>query len=234
LKTNKDIRAGQLRRGYGLSLEQYDSMLEACGGVCEICRLPPSGHYNFLVVDHDRRTGKIRGLLCSLCNRSIGCFKESSEVLRRAAVYIERANASTAIQPRGAISVDSRGRASYSGDLPDWALRLALGSVFDANARVNAEYINNTPKPLHICSECRRLCNVVSADANRWRCHSCVSRELVRNMSPEAKRQLGAGLGQTSEGAKKAWATKRLKAATGAGSNYNRVGRPRKRLAVNA
>lgn len=82
-----------LRRVYGISLEQYQEMLENQGRVCAICGQPetnaPRGTVASLAVDHDHDTGAIRGLLCSNCNRAIGLMRDNPELLRAAADYLE-------------------------------------------------------------------------------------------------------------------------------------------------
>jgi len=83
------IRAGNLRRNFGISMEQYDEMTLNQGGVCAICEGKcKTGKY--LAVDHNHESGKVRGLLCYVCNTSIGKFKDSPELLRRAAGYLEK------------------------------------------------------------------------------------------------------------------------------------------------
>jgi hypothetical protein len=42
-----------------------------------------------LHIDHCHITGKIRGLLCHLCNRGIGLFRERSDLLQAAIKYLE-------------------------------------------------------------------------------------------------------------------------------------------------
>lgn len=54
---------------YGLTAEQYDMLLAAQGGRCAICRAKPKSKR--LAVDHDHRTGAVRGLLCSRCNHDL-------------------------------------------------------------------------------------------------------------------------------------------------------------------
>jgi hypothetical protein len=79
---------GSLQRRHGIDLEVYFAMLVSQSGLCAICSEPtssPSG----LSVDHDHRTGRIRGLLCSLCNMGIGNLRDDSVVLRRAVTYLE-------------------------------------------------------------------------------------------------------------------------------------------------
>jgi hypothetical protein len=75
-----------LRRKYGITLEDFSNRLQKQSGVCAIC-----GGLNKdrkLAVDHDHRTKQIRGLLCSSCNLGIGRFKDSPELLIKAAQYL--------------------------------------------------------------------------------------------------------------------------------------------------
>jgi hypothetical protein len=73
---------------YGITQEEYNSMVLIQNGVCAICKLPPSKKR--LSIDHNHETGKIRGLLCSRCNLAIGGFRDSAQLLREAANYIEK------------------------------------------------------------------------------------------------------------------------------------------------
>lgn len=82
----------RLKREFGLTLDQYEIMLEKQGGTCAICDQPPqdTGHVRSLCVDHDHDTGKIRELLCSNCNKALGSFKDSPTILKQAAAYLEK------------------------------------------------------------------------------------------------------------------------------------------------
>lgn len=86
--SNKDCK---LRLYYGISLEEYNKLLEKQNGKCAICNLTPEvcNKGRYLCVDHNHQTGKVRGLLCNTCNRAIGLLKDNTEVLRRAAEYID-------------------------------------------------------------------------------------------------------------------------------------------------
>ena len=80
-------RAGHLMRKYGMTIEQYDAMLDAQGGGCFICSRPPREDIS-LHVDHDHFTGKIRGILCFCCNNALADFQDDPSLLRKAASYV--------------------------------------------------------------------------------------------------------------------------------------------------
>ena len=75
---------------YGLTVEQYDTMLLEQNGVCAICLNPEkSSSKTFLSIDHDHKTGKIRGLLCDNCNKGLGHFYDNSSLLYNAINYLK-------------------------------------------------------------------------------------------------------------------------------------------------
>ena len=81
------------RHHYGVTREQYQSMLESQGGVCATCGHPPSKtncRHGHLVVDHCHKTTKVRQLLCSDCNTLLGMAKDSVGLLEAAAKYLLR------------------------------------------------------------------------------------------------------------------------------------------------
>lgn len=83
-------------KAYGVDIHVYHEMLEAQNGVCAICRGvekstdAASGKVRALAVDHCHEGDKVRGLLCSSCNRGLGLFKDNPALLRLAADYVER------------------------------------------------------------------------------------------------------------------------------------------------
>ena len=80
-------------KNYGISLDQYNDMLNNQNGVCAICKgtQTPSGRNidAYLAVDHCHKTGKFRGILCRNCNVGIGNLQESKEILLSALKYLE-------------------------------------------------------------------------------------------------------------------------------------------------
>jgi hypothetical protein len=83
-------RESALRTKYGFGQSVFDAMFAAQQGKCAICQQPPTrGRGKRFHVDHDHQTGKIRGLLCSVCNVSLGGFGDDPNILRRAIGYLE-------------------------------------------------------------------------------------------------------------------------------------------------
>lgn len=74
-----------LKKTYGISLQDYNEMVTDQGGLCWICEQESD-----LVVDHDHETEKVRGLLCNLCNTSLGGFKDNIGSLEKAIKYLVR------------------------------------------------------------------------------------------------------------------------------------------------
>ena len=76
-------RDAYYRRTYGISADEFDALLEKQGGVCAICAGPDPKH-----LDHDHRTGEIRGILCVNCNHGLGKFFDDVDLLERAVTYL--------------------------------------------------------------------------------------------------------------------------------------------------
>ena len=75
---------------FGITLEQYNEMLVAQGGVCAICLQPEAvSREQHLAVDHDHTSNKVRALLCNRCNRALGFMQDNAYLLRAAAAYLE-------------------------------------------------------------------------------------------------------------------------------------------------
>jgi hypothetical protein len=78
----------RLKKTYGISMEQYQVLLVKQGGKCGICKRPERLG-QALSVDHDHKTGRVRGLLCRKCNRSLGGFDDDPVRLEAALRYLQ-------------------------------------------------------------------------------------------------------------------------------------------------
>src|SRR3954463_3846538 len=91
-RREKVSRKSALKKKFGITPEQYGEMLLQQGGVCAICRVGTTclrGHT--MPVDHDHKTGKVRGLLCGTCNSLLGYAKDDPAVLKSAIQYLSTA-----------------------------------------------------------------------------------------------------------------------------------------------
>jgi len=80
---------------YGITPEDYKTLLEQQQGRCKICSSSEVSRsrssYN-LFVDHDHKTGKVRGLLCHHCNMGLGHFKDDTKSLKKAIEYLNESS----------------------------------------------------------------------------------------------------------------------------------------------
>lgn len=80
-------RNRNLKRLYGITLEEYELMLFDQNGRCALCF--ESLNEKVAHVDHDHDTGVIRAILCGTCNSGLGMFHHSTEKLLRAISYLD-------------------------------------------------------------------------------------------------------------------------------------------------
>lgn len=82
----------KLKLKYGKTLEQLVEMLRLQDGKCKICKVALSFESSQKMykphVDHDHKTGYVRGILCLTCNTGLGMFMDSSELLSQAINYL--------------------------------------------------------------------------------------------------------------------------------------------------
>lgn len=83
----------ELKRRFGMSIAEHNDLVAKQNGLCAICNQPESsvirGKTVSLAVDHCHATGKIRGLLCTKCNRALGLLNDSVGLLKKAIAYLE-------------------------------------------------------------------------------------------------------------------------------------------------
>lgn len=86
-KINHIQRFAHIKRKYGISEKDYTQMVASQSNKCALCGRPP--RKNRLSIDHDHKTGKIRGLLCAPCNRALGVLGDSVDGLGKAVDYLQ-------------------------------------------------------------------------------------------------------------------------------------------------
>jgi hypothetical protein len=86
-------RDAKLRSSFGISVQDYERMYRAQGGVCAVCfekeTSKRKGVVRRLCVDHNHATGQVRGLLCSWCNLAIGYLRDDALRAHSVMVYLE-------------------------------------------------------------------------------------------------------------------------------------------------
>lgn len=94
-----------LKREYGIGHHAYAKRKRIQGAACAICGREgfkmKAAHHTKLAVDHDHDTGKVRGLLCHNCNRGLGLFQDSPDVLLRAVDYLGKHGKGVTTIPEG-------------------------------------------------------------------------------------------------------------------------------------
>jgi hypothetical protein len=85
IKTYEEQRVQRIR-AYGITVEDFDRMLEEQNGGCYICGQTDANRA--LSIDHDHATGKVRGLLCSNHNRALGLLADDPDLVLAAHKYL--------------------------------------------------------------------------------------------------------------------------------------------------
>lgn len=97
-RSRTNAHSARIGRTYGITAEEYATLLAAQQGACAICKQKRSYRLN---VDHCHSTGRVRGLLCRLCNgRLLTAARDNPETLRRGADYLENPPAVAVIGER--------------------------------------------------------------------------------------------------------------------------------------
>lgn len=100
LKNNKiwknrnpeNARDNYLKRTYGITLDQYNELLEKQNHSCAVCKRHYTEFKVNLAVEHDHKTKEIQGLCCTHCNRNLIGKIRNPELFRNAAHYLEHSH----------------------------------------------------------------------------------------------------------------------------------------------
>ena len=76
----------RLKRNYGITQEDYEKKMKEQNGICAIC----DGASKSLVVDHNHKTGRVRGLLCTRCNLMLGYLEKFPVLVIVMQDYLEK------------------------------------------------------------------------------------------------------------------------------------------------
>lgn len=84
----RTVKNSRLLKKYGITIEEWKVMLEAQNYQCKICGWPFGQAMGDKHTDHNHKTGKIRGILCSKCNTALGLFEDNVNIMASAIEYI--------------------------------------------------------------------------------------------------------------------------------------------------
>lgn len=82
-------RWAQVKSRYGITRDDFEKMNNDQDGCCAICEKTNQDNYR-LQIDHDHKTGEVRGLLCSRCNKALQLILDSADIARRMVGYLTK------------------------------------------------------------------------------------------------------------------------------------------------
>src|ERR1035437_5779833 len=88
IKNMKKNRNTRIKKNYGITLDEVTQIIDKQEGKCAICGKHQDELNKALVIDHNHKTEKVRGLLCNKCNMGLGHFYDDIELLSQAIAYL--------------------------------------------------------------------------------------------------------------------------------------------------
>lgn len=85
---NESAETKRIANVFKISIAEARDLARRVFGPCDACGLRPTKRVNS--VDHDHRTGKVRGILCQPCNQALGCINDSEQKLLNLIVYLRK------------------------------------------------------------------------------------------------------------------------------------------------
>lgn len=93
-KNKRKYQSASLKTRLGIGLDTADAIFLSQNGKCAICQSDmPFDNLRLRPVDHDHKTGKVRGILCNACNTGLGKFRDSPVLMRCAIDYLVKHSA---------------------------------------------------------------------------------------------------------------------------------------------
>ena len=90
--SNRHALQNQHKRLYGITPKIHRYILKTQGGVCAICKKDTTGTKKKLALDHNHKTGHVRGILCDKCNLLIGYADDDIKILKSAIKYLKESD----------------------------------------------------------------------------------------------------------------------------------------------
>lgn len=87
--TPRKVKNRMLKHKYGITIDDYEEMLNKQGYVCLICKESQKLQSRPLEVDHCHKSGRVRGLLCMRCNTSLGYINDDIGILKAMIKYLK-------------------------------------------------------------------------------------------------------------------------------------------------
>ena len=88
-ENKEQLENKRLLKVYGLSKEDRDTLFKAQENKCAICKSETSGRPGFSI-DHDHKTGFVRGILCNTCNLILGRINDNTSILESMILYLKK------------------------------------------------------------------------------------------------------------------------------------------------
>ncbi len=76
--------ASRIKRAFNMTIEEVNIKKEKQKGLCKICKINKATH-----IDHNHKTGEVRGILCNICNSGLGFLKDDIGILKSAVKYLK-------------------------------------------------------------------------------------------------------------------------------------------------
>jgi hypothetical protein len=77
-----------IKRTYGLSIDEYNEIVSKSNNTCYICGRKSYSDRR-LHLDHDHKTGKVRGILCARCNWYLATIEKNPGILDKIKLYLD-------------------------------------------------------------------------------------------------------------------------------------------------
>lgn len=86
-KISAQNKRGKMKMRYGMAVDDWEKLFTSQGNQCAVCKTNDEKKW---CTDHNHITGAVRGILCHKCNTAIGLMNDNPEMLRAAALYVEK------------------------------------------------------------------------------------------------------------------------------------------------